>query len=151
MSSMFPTGNEQTPRPPRTLRDVLEATRIAAPERATPQERPLSATSGLAVNPEPALEGRRIEDRPLGGRPPSLDPDVRAGIGARADVVTPPSLHLPIDTTTFFPKPPESIEEIGLVVPFIEDHIIRVLYFSQQATGSQIAAGCGVPYVAIQH
>jgi hypothetical protein len=58
---------------------------------------------------------------------------------------------LPIEATTFFPKPPSSVEEIGLVVPFIEDHIIRVLYFSQQATGSQIAAGCGVPYVAIQN
>jgi hypothetical protein len=56
----------------------------------------------------------------------------------------------PIDTTTFWPKPPETIEETGLIVPVIEDHLVRLLYFKQQATGSELAGGCGVPYVAIQ-
>jgi hypothetical protein len=56
----------------------------------------------------------------------------------------------PIDETSFWPKPPETFEELGLIVPVVEDHIIRLLYFKQQATGSELAAGCGVPYVAIQ-
>lgn len=56
----------------------------------------------------------------------------------------------PTETTTFWPKPPETIEETGLIVPMVEDHLIRLLYFSQQATGAELAAGCGIPYVAIQ-
>jgi hypothetical protein len=56
----------------------------------------------------------------------------------------------PIEATTFWPKPPETIEETGLIVPVVEDHLIRQLYFSQQATGSELAALCGVPYVAVQ-
>jgi hypothetical protein len=56
----------------------------------------------------------------------------------------------PIEATTFWPKPPESIEETGLIAPVIEDHLIRLLYFAQQATGSELAQQCGVPYVAVQ-
>jgi hypothetical protein len=57
---------------------------------------------------------------------------------------------MPIEATTFWPQPPQTIEETGLVVPMIEDHLIRLLYFSQQATGADLAAACGVPYVAVQ-
>src|SRR6185503_4331021 len=56
----------------------------------------------------------------------------------------------PIEATTFWPKPPETVEETGLIAPVIEDHMIRLLYFSQQATGSELATQCGIPYVAIQ-
>lgn len=56
----------------------------------------------------------------------------------------------PIEATTFWPKPPETIEETGLIAPMVEDHLIRLLYFSQQATGSELAQQCGVPYVAVQ-
>jgi len=56
----------------------------------------------------------------------------------------------PVDGANFWPEPPQTVEEIGLVVPMIEDHMIRLLYFRQQASGADIAAGCGVPYVAIQ-
>src|SRR4051794_30758455 len=56
----------------------------------------------------------------------------------------------PIDESKFWPKPPETFEELGLIVPVVEDHLIRLLYFKQQATGSELAAGCGVPYVAVQ-
>ena len=56
----------------------------------------------------------------------------------------------PTETTTFWPKPPETIAETGLIVPLVEDHLVRLLYFSQQATGGELAAGCGIPYVAIQ-
>src|SRR5687768_7067001 len=61
-----------------------------------------------------------------------------------------PAAAAPIEATTFWPKPPETIEETGLIAPVIEDHLIRLLYFSQQATGSELATQCGVPYVAIQ-
>jgi hypothetical protein len=56
----------------------------------------------------------------------------------------------PIEATTFWPKPPETVEETGLIAPVIEDHLTRLLYFSQQATGSQLATQCGVPYVTVQ-
>ncbi|MCC7366813.1 MAG: ATP-binding protein [Chloroflexi bacterium] len=60
------------------------------------------------------------------------------------------SYDTPIDTTDFWPKPPETIEETGLVVPMVEDHLVRLLYFSQQATGAELAGLCGIPYVALQ-
>lgn len=56
----------------------------------------------------------------------------------------------PIDTTDFWPKPPETVEDTGLVVPMVEDHLIRLLYFSQQSTGAELANLCGIPYVALQ-
>ena len=56
----------------------------------------------------------------------------------------------PIEATTFWPEPPQTIAETGLIVPMVEDHLIRLVYFSQHATGSELAAMCGVPYVAIQ-
>ncbi|MGE3912881.1 MAG: ATP-binding protein [Chloroflexota bacterium] len=56
----------------------------------------------------------------------------------------------PIEATTFWPKPPQTLEESGLVQPMVEDHLVRLLYFSQQATGSELATLCGIPYVAIQ-
>jgi hypothetical protein len=56
----------------------------------------------------------------------------------------------PIEATTFWPTPPDTIEATGLIAPFIEDHLVRLLYFSQQATGSELATQCGVPYVVVQ-
>jgi hypothetical protein len=56
----------------------------------------------------------------------------------------------PIEATTFWPEPPQTLEETGLIRPLVEDHLIRLLYFSQQATGADLAAKCGVPYVAVQ-
>lgn len=56
----------------------------------------------------------------------------------------------PIEATKFWPDPPETIEETGLIVPFVEDHLVRLLYFSQQATGAELAGLCGVPYIVIQ-
>jgi hypothetical protein len=32
----------------------------------------------------------------------------------------------------------------------VEDHLVRLLYFGQQLTGAELAAGCGIPYVAVQ-
>jgi hypothetical protein len=62
----------------------------------------------------------------------------------------PPPQATPIEATTFWPEPPQTIEEAGLIAPFVEDHLIRLVYFNQHATGSELAAQCGVPYVAIQ-
>jgi len=56
----------------------------------------------------------------------------------------------PIEATSFWPEPPETIEATGLIQPVVEDHLVRLLYFSQQATGAELAGMCGVPYVAIQ-
>jgi hypothetical protein len=56
----------------------------------------------------------------------------------------------PTEATTFWPSPAETIEATGLIVPFVEDHLIRLLYFNQQATGSALATQCGVPYITIQ-
>jgi hypothetical protein len=69
------------------------------------------------------------------------------GTGAAAPPRPQPA---PIEATTFWPKPPETIEEAGLIAPMVEDHLIRLLYFSQQATAAELAAMCGIPYVAIQ-
>jgi hypothetical protein len=56
----------------------------------------------------------------------------------------------PIEATTFWPEPPETLEATGLIVPLVEDHLIRLVYFGQQATGAELASMCGVPYIAIQ-
>jgi hypothetical protein len=50
----------------------------------------------------------------------------------------------------FWPHPPQTVEESGLSVPFIEDHLTRLLYFKQQMTGAELASECGLPYVAVQ-
>ena len=73
------------------------------------------------------------------------------GVGGMASMnlrATPPAR--PIEATTFWPTPPGTVEETGLIAPVIEDHLIRMLYFSQQATGSELATMCGVTYVVIQ-
>jgi len=73
------------------------------------------------------------------------------GVSASAPTqLRPPPAATPIEATTFWPKPPETIEETGLIAPVVEDHLIRMLYFSQQATGADLATKCGVPYVAVQ-
>jgi hypothetical protein len=56
----------------------------------------------------------------------------------------------PIEATDFWPEPPETLEATGLIMPVVEDHLVRLLYFNQQSTGTELAAGCGIPYVAIQ-
>ncbi|HEX3243900.1 MAG TPA: ATP-binding protein [Chloroflexota bacterium] len=53
-------------------------------------------------------------------------------------------------TRAFWPSPPQTIAESGLEVPFIEDHLIRMVYTALQMNGAELAAGCGLPYVAIQ-
>jgi hypothetical protein len=50
----------------------------------------------------------------------------------------------------FWPAPPRTIEDAGLIAPFVEDHLLRLLYFELQLTGVELASGCGVPYAAIQ-
>jgi hypothetical protein len=69
------------------------------------------------------------------------------------DVSSPPAptaTATPIEATTFWPEPPETLAATGLVGPLVEDHLVRLVYFSQHATGSELASMCGVPYVAIQ-
>ncbi len=55
-----------------------------------------------------------------------------------------------IETTSFLPAAPRTIEETGLVIPFIEDHLIRLLYFAQELSGGDLARECGLPYGTIQ-
>jgi hypothetical protein len=50
----------------------------------------------------------------------------------------------------FWPAPPREIAATGLIVPFVEDHLSRVLYFEQQMTGAELAVACGLPYGALQ-
>ena len=72
------------------------------------------------------------------------------GVSVPPRELRPATPATPVESTTFWPKPPETIEETGLIAPVVEDHLIRLLYFSQQATGSDLAGQCGIPYVAIQ-
>jgi hypothetical protein len=51
----------------------------------------------------------------------------------RSQFETPPAT--PIDGPAFWPKPPQTVEESGLMVPFVEDRLVRLLYFGQQLTG----------------
>jgi hypothetical protein len=53
-------------------------------------------------------------------------------------------------TRSFWPVPPDTIAESGLSVPFVEDHLVRLLHFGQQMTGSELAAACGLPFVVVQ-
>ena len=77
--------------------------------------------------------------------PPGNGVSAQPAYGSR-----PTSAAAPVETTTFWPAPPETLEETGLILPLVEDHLVRLLYFSQQATGSELAGQCGIPYVAIQ-
>ncbi|MBA2446576.1 MAG: ATP-binding protein [Chloroflexi bacterium] len=54
------------------------------------------------------------------------------------------------DAPAFWPSPPQTIEESGLMLPTVEDHLVRLLYFGLQMTGAELAAGSGLPYIAIQ-
>ena len=73
------------------------------------------------------------------------------GVSTASSAHLPPKPETaPIEATTFWPQPPETIALTGLIGPFVEDHLVRLLYFSQQATGSELATLCGVPYVAVQ-
>jgi hypothetical protein len=53
-------------------------------------------------------------------------------------------------TTEFWPAPPRELSDTGLILPFIEDHLVRILYFEQQMTGAELAAACGLPYGTLQ-
>ncbi len=75
----------------------------------------------------------------------------------QASVASPPSTSRreapvsgPADAPSFWPTPPRTLEETGLIAPFVEDHLVRLMYFSQQMTGGELATECGVPYVAVQ-
>lgn len=72
------------------------------------------------------------------------------GNGTASVPLPPPPSARPIEATTFWPEPPQTIAETGLIVPMVEDHLVRLVYFSQHATGAELATMCGVPYVAIQ-
>lgn len=50
---------------------------------------------------------------------------------------------------TFHPAVPETREEAGLTAPFLEDHVVRTVYFMQQATGAQIAQEVGLSFIAL--
>ncbi|MCC6177124.1 MAG: ATP-binding protein [Chloroflexi bacterium] len=60
------------------------------------------------------------------------------------------AFRAPLEATRFWPAPPQTIEETGLIRPLIEDHLIRLLYFAQQLTGGDLATRAGVPYIVIQ-
>jgi hypothetical protein len=66
--------------------------------------------------------------------------------GSSAILTAPP----PAEDSGFWPPPPRTIAETGLMVPFVEDHLLRLLYFELQMTGAELAATCGVPYTVIQ-
>jgi hypothetical protein len=53
-------------------------------------------------------------------------------------------------TRAFWPSPPQSVLDSGLSAPFIEDHLVRLLYTGLQMTGAELATQCGLPYVTIQ-
>src|SRR5919198_1733634 len=50
------------------------------------------------------------------------------------------------EAPAFWPSPPRTLAESGLVAPFVEDHLLRLLYFELQMTGAELAAACGLPY-----
>jgi hypothetical protein len=52
--------------------------------------------------------------------------------------------------SAFWPASLQTIADSGLSVPFVEDHLVRLLYVGLQLTGAELATGCGLPYVAIQ-
>lgn len=56
----------------------------------------------------------------------------------------------PTDAPLFRPAPPQTIEASGLVPPFVEDHLVRLLYFANQMTGAELSTACGLPFMTIQ-
>jgi hypothetical protein len=56
----------------------------------------------------------------------------------------------PAPTASFWPTPPQTIADSGLAVPFVEEHLVRLLYFGQHVTGAELAAACGLPFVVVQ-
>ncbi|MFN8522096.1 MAG: ATP-binding protein [Chloroflexota bacterium] len=55
----------------------------------------------------------------------------------------------PVDRSSFWPEAPTSIDEAGLNVALVEDHLVRTLYFGLSMSGADMAAACGLPYVAL--
>ena len=78
---------------------------------------------------------------------PQMTADARRGLGSAHDDLQNGTVR---DASSFWPSPPQSIEESGLIVPFVEDHLIRLLYFGQQMRGTDLAEASGLPYAALQ-
>lgn len=49
----------------------------------------------------------------------------------------------------FFPAAPQSLAESGLTSSFVQEHLLRLVYFADQATGAELADECGVPYASV--
>ncbi|MBI2755591.1 MAG: hypothetical protein HYX52_02675 [Chloroflexi bacterium] len=64
---------------------------------------------------------------------------------AVSEIAPPP----PSSAILFFPSSPDSLEETGLTAPFVQDHILRTLYFAQQLTGGQITEEVGLPFLTV--
>jgi hypothetical protein len=115
----------------------------AVPE-AQPAPEPVPAS---AVEEEPAAAGWSFEDV-VPDEPVALlgPPDAaRAGGPPTVEIAPLP----PASAVLFFPPAPEDLEESGLNAPFVQDHILRILYFTQQSTGGQIADECALPFLPV--
>lgn len=152
-ASDVPSGNGAVP----PTRPAAPAVRLERPVPAmpSPDDGPAVDAAGEGLsgatpqNGSASAELAPLEAVPFEAAPFETVPcEADAPGGPSAEMMA--DAAVPIEATTFWPEPPESIAATGLIQPFVEDHMIRMLYFSQQATGADLATMCGVPYVAIQ-
>jgi predicted ATPase with chaperone activity len=54
-----------------------------------------------------------------------------------------------LQTATFFPREPQTVEETGLSLGAIVDLIVKTLYYSSEAPGHQIAEMVGLPFTNV--
>ena len=134
-----PAAAAPTPPPPSWQFEDLqpEVEGVAEIVEEVPAEPVLA--SAYAAPPPMAAPVAQVVATPVAPPPPAPEPATPAGQSA-----APPS-----SAVLFFPAAPESLDETGLTAPFIEDHVLRALYFAQQLTGAQIAEEVALPFVTV--
>lgn len=123
------------PDPSERLRQVLRSEGGAAPSPSPGAAEPLNLDALVdevvgSFAPEPAPAPPPVAEAPAGG---AVAPDEPAP--ARAE--------------RFFPQRPTTIEETGLSRVFLNEHIVRTVYFAGEITAGGVAEALGLPFVGV--
>ena len=63
--------------------------------------------------------------------------------------MTIPSLSIPVSNPPFVPPPVQRIEDTGLSPLWLQDHILKVMYFQGYLTGFKIAEEIALPFTGV--
>lgn len=123
-----------------------------SPVATAPAPTPSPAPAPAPASPprtQPLVEMADLPPVVLGGAPLPDEPEVDLRPLPPTEPPERPVSPPPPSAVFFFPPVPESLEDTGLSAPFVQEHLLRSLYFAQQATGGQLAEECALPFVNV--